>query len=66
MITSDECRANALECERMAGIACNPVEKVAWVQMAEQWLRMIPKAKAHDAGKPEAAAPVPATHPTKV
>jgi hypothetical protein len=44
MSKSDEYRAKAQECERMAGISRNPDEKVAWLQMAGQWLGMIPKA----------------------
>jgi hypothetical protein len=39
----DEYRANAQECERMAGNSLNPKDKVAWLQMAQQWLGMIPK-----------------------
>jgi hypothetical protein len=35
---SDEYLANAKECERMAEICRNPDERVAWLQMAQQWL----------------------------
>ena len=58
MTKSDAYRANALECERMAGITRNPAEKVAWLQMAEQWLRMIPKAKLTKSEKSDAAEPL--------
>jgi hypothetical protein len=36
----DEYLANAEECERMAEISQNPGEKAAWLQMAQQWLRL--------------------------
>jgi hypothetical protein len=42
---SDEYRANAEECQKMARLATNPSEKVTWLEMAADWLRMIPKAK---------------------
>ena len=42
MTQSDEYRANAQECERMAGITTNPADKVTWLQMAADWLRLIP------------------------
>jgi hypothetical protein len=35
----DEYHANAEECERIAEISQNPGDKVAWLQMAQQWLR---------------------------
>ncbi len=31
MTQSDEYRANAQECERMAGITTNPADKVTWL-----------------------------------
>ena len=43
MSKSDEYRANAQECQRMAGISRKPEEKAVWQQMAQDWLRMIPK-----------------------
>jgi hypothetical protein len=43
MSKPDEYRAKAQECERMAAICGNPNEKAAWLQMAQQWLGMIPK-----------------------
>jgi len=42
MSRSDEYRANAAECQKMARIAKNPGEKATWLAMAEDWLRMIP------------------------
>ena len=68
MSKSDEYRANAAECERMAGIARNPSEKATWLGMANHWLRMIPKqrqsasqkfdaaTKAQDTGQPRSDA----------
>jgi hypothetical protein len=38
-----EYRANAQECERVAAISRNPNEKATWLQIARQWLGMIPK-----------------------
>jgi hypothetical protein len=40
MSKSDEYRANAQECQHMAGISRNPDEKAVWQRMAEDWLRM--------------------------
>ncbi len=42
MSKAAEYRANAEECQRMAGLARNPTEKATWLQIAEHWLRMIP------------------------
>ena len=42
---SDEYRANAAECERMARQSRHAGEKATWLQMAQDWLRMIPKAR---------------------
>ena len=39
----DEYRANAAECQKMARIATNAGERVTWLEMAADWLRMIPK-----------------------
>ena len=64
MTKSDAYRANALECERMAGIAPQSWrKKVASFQMAEQWLRMIPKAKLRNQKNPTRQRLD--THPTK-
>src|SRR4029077_18454688 len=55
MSKPDEYRANAQECQRMAGISRNPNEKVIWQQMSQHWLSMVPKAEPpeaeHGAGK---------------
>jgi hypothetical protein len=45
MSKPDEYRANAQECQRMAGISRNPTERVVWQEMAEHWRSMIPKAE---------------------
>jgi hypothetical protein len=45
MSKSDEYRESAAECERMAGIATDPREKVTWLRMAAHWLRLIPKSE---------------------
>ena len=42
MSKSDEYRANAEDCQRMSRGAWNPTDKATWLQMAEDWLRMIP------------------------
>jgi len=44
MSKPDEYRAKAQECERMAVLSRNPEEKAALLQLAQEWLRMIPKA----------------------
>jgi hypothetical protein len=41
MSKSDEYRANAEECERMARRSRNPADKATWLAMAEDWMRMI-------------------------
>jgi hypothetical protein len=43
MSRPDEYRANAQECERMAASSLSPNQKATWLQMAQQWLGMIPK-----------------------
>lgn len=45
MSKPDEYRAKAQECERMAAISRNPNEKAALLQLAQQWLSMIPNAE---------------------
>jgi hypothetical protein len=40
MSKSDEYRANAAECQRMARLSRDPGEKATWLQMAQDWLRM--------------------------
>ena len=49
MNNSEEFRANAAECQRMAEATKNPGDKRRWLQMAESWLRMIkPRQTASD------------------
>ena len=55
MSKPDKYRANAQECQRMAAISCNPNEKAVWQQMAQHWLRMIPKAESPKSDQFEAA-----------
>jgi hypothetical protein len=43
MSKTEEYRANAVDCERMARKANDPGEKATWLQMAQHWLRMIPQ-----------------------
>ena len=43
MSKSDEYSANAAECQKMARLAKSPADKATWLQMAEDWLRMLPK-----------------------
>ena len=38
----DECQANAMECQRMADLAKNPLDKALWAKMAEHWLYVSP------------------------
>jgi hypothetical protein len=37
----DEYRANAAECQWMAGLTRNQAEQQTWLEMAASWLRMI-------------------------
>jgi hypothetical protein len=41
MTKSDEYRANAHECQRMADRTVNNAEKVQWLRLAQSWLRML-------------------------
>jgi len=41
MSKNDDYREYADECQRMARIAKHPGEKATWLQMAQDWLRMI-------------------------
>jgi len=43
MDKSDEYRANAQECERMAASSRNDADKSTWLQMAAHRLRLIPQ-----------------------
>lgn len=51
----DEYRANAAECERMARAARNLDDKGMWLQMAADWLRMIPQPRQSASDKFDAA-----------
>jgi hypothetical protein len=62
---SDEYRANAAECERMAGISNNQKEKVTWLQMAAHWLRLIPAQDRSASDKFEDREKAEGTHQTK-
>jgi hypothetical protein len=62
MTQSDECRANAQECERMAGITTNPADKVTWLQMAAHWLRLIPSPPPSDSEKFDTREKTEGTH----
>jgi hypothetical protein len=55
MSKSDEYRANAEECQKMARIATDPGEKATWLEMASDWLRMIQKADPTASGQFDAA-----------
>ena len=55
MSKSDEYRANADECQKMARLAKHPGEKATWLQMAQDWLRMIPQPKPSPTAKFDAA-----------
>jgi hypothetical protein len=55
MTKSDEYRANAAECQRMADISRNPAEKQTWLEMAASWLRMIPQPSPSASDKFDAA-----------
>jgi hypothetical protein len=55
MSKSDEYRANAQECQRMAGISRDSNERAVWQQMAQHWLGMIPKAEFRKCGQVEVA-----------
>jgi hypothetical protein len=51
MNKSDEYRANAAECERMAQVTHSDNEKRTWLEMAESWHRLAdadaPKSASH-------------------
>ena len=65
MSKADEYRANAAECQRMAGITKNPGEKATWLGMAEHWLRLIPKRSQTASEKFDAAEATQGTHQTR-
>jgi hypothetical protein len=43
MTKTDELRAFAQECQRMADGARNPDDKRQWLKLAQSWLNLIPK-----------------------
>jgi hypothetical protein len=55
MSKSDEYRANADECQKMARRATHPGEKATWLQMAQDWLRMIKQPEQSASDKFDAA-----------
>jgi hypothetical protein len=55
MNKSDEYKGRASECQRMADISKQPHEKQLWLQMAEAWLRMVPRPNAAASDKFDAA-----------
>jgi hypothetical protein len=55
MSKSDEYRENAAECQKMARLATNPGERVTWLEMAADWLRMIRKVDPSASDKFDAA-----------
>ena len=62
MSKSDEYRANAQECERMAGLARNPGDTATWLQMAAHWLRLIPSPRPSASEKFDAREKAEGTH----
>jgi hypothetical protein len=65
MSKSDEYRANAAECQRMAGKTSNPQEKRTWLEMADHWLRMIAQPKQTPSERFDAAEQKDGTGQTK-
>lgn len=55
MSKSDEYRANAAECERMAQRTKRPDDRATWLKMAADWLRMIPQPRRSASDKFDAA-----------
>ena len=43
MSKDEEYRQQAAECRRMAENARNPLDKDAWLKLADSWLQMLPK-----------------------
>ena len=43
MGSDEEYRLQAAECRRMAENARNPLDKDAWLRLADSWLQMLPK-----------------------
>ncbi len=65
MSKSDEYRANAAECQKMARVAVDPGEKQTWLEMASDWLRMIVKADPTASANFDAADKAYGTHQTR-
>jgi hypothetical protein len=65
MSKSDEYRANAEECERMARISRNPADKATWLGIAEEWMRMIKQPRLSASDKFDAAEKAQGTHQTR-
>ena len=62
---SDEYRAHAEECQRMARRARNPADKATWLAMAEDWLRMLPKQRQSASDRFDAAEKAQGTGQTR-
>jgi hypothetical protein len=62
MSKSDEYRANAEECERMARRSRNPADKATWLAMAEDWMRMIKQPRLSALDRFDAAEKARGTH----
>jgi len=43
MSKDEEYRQRAAECRRMAENARSPLDKDAWLRLADSWLQMLPK-----------------------
>jgi hypothetical protein len=39
-IDSDRFRSKAMECRQLAETAINPLDKEAWLQLAEDWIKL--------------------------
>jgi hypothetical protein len=65
MSKSDQYRAHAQECQRMARISHNVGEKSTWLQLSEHWLNMIPKAELTKSEQFDAAELAQGTRQTK-
>ena len=43
-IDSERFRSKATECRQLAEIAINPLDKQAWLQLAEDWIKLAEEA----------------------